>query len=333
MRPDLPDVLRCPRCGSEHQFTVDGSASDERELRSGTLTCTTCGHLATIEDGIVDLLHEPPEFVRREAAGLERVAQRMRDDGWDRERILALPYDQSGYWFAQAAAMEHLLAVQRFDAGGRLLDIGANTCWASNIFAKQGLNVVALDIAATEMQGLATADWWFDDSGVYFERILSSMFDLALASDSFDYVFCCEVLHHNDPTTLRRTFKEIHRVLKPGGKLLVINEPLKFLTNFKRDHAQEVAEYEGYEHVYFLHQYLLAAKRAGLRLRIVRPNTTPFFRGEPLLLEASASPREAVARALQQVLRRNRRGSQAYTLYSLLFGPDISLSFMGQKPA
>jgi 2-polyprenyl-3-methyl-5-hydroxy-6-metoxy-1,4-benzoquinol methylase len=253
MRLDFLDLLRCPRCGSERRFTVDVARADEREIRSGTLTCGSCGYDTAIEDGIVDLLHEPPGFVSREAAGLERVAQQMRDDGWNRERILTLPYDQSGYWFAQGAAMEHLLAVQPFEAGATLLDVGANTCWASNIFAKHGLNVVALDIAATEMQGLATADWWFEESRIYFERVLSSMFNVALASDSFDYVFCCEVLHHNDPTTLRRTFKELYRVLKPGGKLLVINEPLKFLSNLKQDHAQEVAEYDGYEHVYFLH--------------------------------------------------------------------------------
>jgi hypothetical protein len=77
----------------------------------------------------------------------------------------------------------------------------------------------------------------------------------------------------------------------------------------------------------------LAAKRAGFRLRIVRPNTTAFFRGEPFVLESSASVREAIACALQQILRGKRRGSQAFTLYSLLFGPDISLSLMGEKPA
>ncbi len=333
MRPEFLELLRCPRCSTERPFDLEAAESDTREVRTGTLTCRNCTHVAAIDGGIVDLLHEPPEFVTREAAGLGRVADQMRADGWTRAQIMSLPYIQDGYWFAQAAAMEHLLEVQRFEPGATVLDVGANTCWASNIFAKRGLNVVALDIASTEMQGLATADWWFEESGVYFERMLSSMFSPALASDSFDYVFCCEVLHHNDPTTLRRTFQELHRVLKPGGKLLVINEPLKFVTNLKRDHATEVAEYEGYEHVYFLHQYLLAAKRAGFGVRIMRPNTTPVFRNEPLVLGPTATARQAVSVALQQILRRTRRGSRAFTLYSLLFGPDYSLSLIGEKPA
>ena len=48
------------------------------------------------------------------------------------------------------------------------------------------------------MQGLKTADWFIETGEVFFERMLSVMYDPALASESVDYVFCCEVLHHND---------------------------------------------------------------------------------------------------------------------------------------
>src|SRR5215212_9332696 len=147
MKADLLGLLRCPRCRDEHSFDLDATESDEREVRSGRLTCRACGHVASIEDGVVDLMHDPPDYVTREAAGLERFAEKMREDGWDRERILNLPYEQSGYWFAQ---------------GQRLLDVGSNTCWASNMFAQRGLDVIALDIAANQLQGLRVADWWFE---------------------------------------------------------------------------------------------------------------------------------------------------------------------------
>ena len=35
--------------------------------------------------------------VTREAAGLQRFADHMRASGWDRERVLSLPNDPSGY--------------------------------------------------------------------------------------------------------------------------------------------------------------------------------------------------------------------------------------------
>ena len=49
--------------------------ADEREIREGELACSECGQCFTVADGIVDLLYEPPAFVRRERAGLERIAE------------------------------------------------------------------------------------------------------------------------------------------------------------------------------------------------------------------------------------------------------------------
>jgi SAM-dependent methyltransferase len=192
----------------------------------------------------------------------------MRADGWDRERILALPDVPLGYWGEQQRAMRQVLSATTFRPGERLLDLGSNTCWASNIFARHGLDVIALDIASTELQGLRTADYFIDGGEVYFERVLSVMFDPAFVDASFDYVFCCETMHHNDPANLHATMRELHRILRPGGRLLMVSEPLRFPLRLKRDHAQEVAQFEGHEHVYFMHQYWWAARRAGFRVTL-----------------------------------------------------------------
>src|SRR2546423_2024106 len=219
MREPLLELIRCPRCRAERSFVLSVDERDEREVRTGSLSCSSCGHVAAVSEGIVDLMPDPPEIVRREAAGLERFADVMRADGWDRSRVLRLPHDPLEYWQGQKAAMEHLLATVELRPGSTLLDVGSNTCWASNAFASRGLDVIALDISTAEMQGLHTADWWFDANGVYFERVLSTMFDPAMASESLEYVFCCEVLHHNEKPELARTLHELHRVLKPGGLL------------------------------------------------------------------------------------------------------------------
>ena len=199
----------------------------------------------------MDLLYEPSPVVLREAAGLERFAEVMRRDGWDGERIRELPDIELPYWIGQANSMRRLLARTDFRAGQRLLDVGSNTCWASNIFASRGLEVIALDITATELQGLRTAEHFIGDD-VYFERVLGSMLELPIASGTLDWVFCCEVLHHNDRPGLDRALAEIHRVLRPGGALLVLNEPLRFPLRPKRRHASEVSDFEGNEHVYLL---------------------------------------------------------------------------------
>jgi len=178
MRAEFAERLRCPACRAQRPFSLDATASDGREVRTGTLTCRACGHRAQICDGIVDLMHDPPEFVRREADGLGRFAQLMRDDGWEREHVMELPYRQDGYWFCQAQLMEQTLDTVDFERRETMLDVGSNTCWASAMFARNGLEATALDIAEHEMQGLRTAEWQFEDKDVFFERVLGVMFDL-----------------------------------------------------------------------------------------------------------------------------------------------------------
>jgi SAM-dependent methyltransferase len=264
-------LLRCPRCYADRTLTLTATQADDVEVREGALTCGACGGAFAVTAGIADLLYDPPEFVAREAAGLERFAEVMRADGWDRERILALPNAPDGYWAAQAEAISSLLEAVPLRPGARIVDIGANVGWATNIFAARGLEAIAVDIAMVELQGLRTAQYYLDE-GVYFERIRTVMFDLAIASESVDYVFCCQVLHHNDGPHLRRTLREIHRVLRPGGKLLVINDQLKFPLNLKRGHdSTEVAQFEGNEQVHFFHEYYVAARRAGFRVWVRRP--------------------------------------------------------------
>jgi SAM-dependent methyltransferase len=303
---------------------------DEREVREGSLGCRSCGHVAAIEHGVAQLLPDPPEFVRREAAGLERFADLMRADGWDRARILNLPNDDLPYWRGHARGIEMLFDRIRFEPGQLLLDVGSNTCWASNLFAERGLEVIALDIATAEMQGLHTADWWFDANGVYFERVLSTMFAPALASGSVDWVFCSEVLHHNDRAHLRRTLAELHRVLRPGGALLVLNEPLRYPTNLKRDHGDEVAEFEGNENVYFFNQYLGAARKAGFEVELLEP-ATPFFTGDPLWLAREASVLGSTKVYGKQLLRRSRAGRRAFLWWTTLLGPEGNLSMVCRK--
>jgi SAM-dependent methyltransferase len=168
---------------------------------------------------------------------------------------------------------------------------------------------------------------------VYFDRLVSVMFDPALASESVDYVFCCEVLHHNDRANLRRTMDELYRVLRPGGKLLVINEPLRFLFNLKRDHGLEVAEFEGHEHVFFCHQYYRAARQAGFEVTLQEPATEPFFEPWSATLEPQTSIRDAVHNVLVHSARRHPVGRRLVLAYKTLLRGDVSLNMIATKPS
>ena len=112
---------------------------------------------------------------------------------------------------------------------------------------------------------------------MYFERVLGSMDAIPLASSSVDYVYCCEVLHHNDPGGLRRTFAEIFRVLRPGGRLLMVNETLKTLRDPHGVHVEDVEQFEGYEHAHWAWRYRWEATRAGFYTEVIEPHYRPFF--------------------------------------------------------
>jgi SAM-dependent methyltransferase len=310
MREGLTAILRCPACRRERTLGLEAAERDAREVRSGALRCRDCGGEFPVEHGIAALMPDPPEFVRRESAGLERFAEVMRADGWDRERIRALPDLDMPYWHGQGRAIREMLGRAQVRPGERLLDVGSNTCWASNIFAGLGLEVVALDIATAELQGLRTADYFIGDGSVYFERVLSAMYEPALADASFDHVFCCEVLHHNDRAHLRRTLRELHRVLRPGGRLWIVSEPQRFPLRLKRDHGREVEQFEGNEHVYFPHEYWLAARLAGFSVEL-----PSFFR-----LGGGPAP----LRATRAIWRRLLRGDMALTMDCVKPGPGRS---------
>jgi SAM-dependent methyltransferase/uncharacterized protein YbaR (Trm112 family) len=306
MRPDLADRLRCPRCRQEG-LALSAAERDEKEVRSGELTCEECGERRAIREGIADLLPpDTPGFVSREGAGLGRFAETMRADGWDRERILRLPDEPSGYWYAQGVAMNQTLGNPELDfqPGKRILDVGSNTCWAAATFARHRLDAVALDITPTLMQGLETAEWWMDEHDIYFERVLGVMFDLPFAADTFDYVWCCEVLHHNHTANLRQTMRELYRVLKPGGRLIVVNEPVRAIRDPKLNPGHEVAEYEGHEHAYLRRSYVRSARRAGFDVQVVGPWLHGTFTDQTFVIPPDMPRRIGLKAALTHIARR-----------------------------
>ncbi len=336
------EFLRCPECRRDRTLQVVAHESDERETREGTIKCTGCSSEFPVHRGVADLLPAPPEHVAREAAGLERFADRMRSDGWSADDIRELPNRNDGYWYVQRLSMQQLQATIDFRPGQSLLDVGSNTCWASNIFARAGLRVTALDIATAEMQGLYTADLFIGAGLSYFERVVGSMNDMPIASGSLDYVFCCEVLHHNDPQGLPRTMREAFRVLKPGGKLLVVNETLKTVKDPVGVHTEGVEEFEGYEHAHWALKYRWDATRAGFRTRLMEPSYHWFFGGEPApgrLLEnfrrslnGAATRKQGAKDGIVNAARISPLGRRAYLAYVNHVKGGVQFNMIATKP-
>jgi SAM-dependent methyltransferase len=324
--------LRCPACRRDGTLELQAEESDVYEAREGLLRCSACGSEFALHRGVPELLHDPPEYILAEAAGLERFAAKMAGGGWDRELMLKLPNLEHGYWYVQARSMHQLLTTIPFQPGHSILDVGSNTCWASNHFAQRGLRAIALDIATPELQGLYTADWFIEEGDVFFERVLGSMDAIPLASDSLDYVYCCQVLHHNDRDSLRRTFAEIFRVLRPGGRLLMVNETLKTLRDPHGVHDEEVQEYEGFEHAHWALRYRWEATRAGMFTEVTEPHYRSFFGDAELTLPADVSWLKAHVSRLGFALRSRGFARRAYLAWLNQVWGGVSMNMIATKP-
>jgi SAM-dependent methyltransferase len=324
--------LRCPVCRRDRTLRLRAQESDQREIREGVLTCTVCGAEIPVHRGVGHLLLDAPEHVTREAAGLQRFADYMRAEGWDRDMVRRLPDVDDGYWYVQNVSINQLRTTMPFAPGQSLLDVGSNTCWASNFFARLGLQVTALDIATAELQGLYTSDYFIEDGTSYFERVLGSMYDMPLASESLDFVYCCEVLHHNDTASLRLTFEEAFRVLKPGGRLLVVNETLKTVRDPIGVHTEAVEQFEGYEHAHWALRYRWEAIRAGFSTRLIEPRYHWFFGEAPGSRPPRRQWRQWQRWGLYE-LRSRALGRRAYLAWCNHIADRVSFGMIATKPA
>jgi ubiquinone/menaquinone biosynthesis C-methylase UbiE len=99
-------------------------------------------------------------------------------------------------------------------AGKTLLDLGCGAGENSVYFSLKGARCTATDYSpgmVDKALKLATAN------GVYIEGRTMNAMQLEFPDDAFDIVFAANLLHHlPEPKTALR---EIHRVLKSGGKL------------------------------------------------------------------------------------------------------------------
>jgi ubiquinone/menaquinone biosynthesis C-methylase UbiE len=128
-------------------------------------------------------------------------------------------------------------------SGLRVLDFGCGSGEDAILLAARGAEVVAIDISPDLIE---VAKKRAAANGVAVEFIVGSAYDTGLPDHSADVVFAHAILHHLD---LQQARREVMRVLKPGGTLIV-QEPvrdsraLSFLRKLIPQHAQHVSEFE-----------------------------------------------------------------------------------------
>lgn len=102
----------------------------------------------------------------------------------------------------------------------RLLDIGCGTgrLLSRVVAARRGMEAVGLDLSSPMLEMcVARCRFWNERTAV----VRGDSQHLPFANDSFDAITCSHSFHHYPDQV--RVVAEMHRVLRPGGRLLVID--------------------------------------------------------------------------------------------------------------
>lgn len=217
-------LLRCLECAGT------GLESGLEEVR-----CPSCGTTYPWRDDVGDFLYRPHPAIVRE---LEAVRTIDREDGVPREKMRAVldrlerdaltSKDLAGSAHIRAIAESReqileLLEREPIAPGSRVLELGADVGWATSILLDAECRVVAIDIT-DHLHQVRNAD----DPDLC--RLLADMNRVPLADATMDVVFAASCAHHS--WDLGLTFREIARILKPGGTAYLCGEPLPSLPRY-----------------------------------------------------------------------------------------------------
>jgi DNA gyrase subunit B len=135
----------------------------------------------------------------------------QRDDVVDHFTARARTYDRSSSWCTDEALGGVVLNLAQPDAGDEVLDVACGTGLVSRLFTGRVARVVGVDI---------TADMAEQAKPHLDEFVLAPAEALPFEDASFDVVVCRQGIQF---MTLPDAVREMVRVLRPGGRIVLIN--------------------------------------------------------------------------------------------------------------
>ncbi len=103
--------------------------------------------------------------------------------------------------------------------GLHVLEAGSGTGGLALELAQRGCRVTVVDIVPRCVRDVLHAA---GQAGRTLQGAVADLFSLPFADGSFDVVFNSGVMEHFEPDVLQRGIHELSRVLRPGGRLIVV---------------------------------------------------------------------------------------------------------------
>jgi len=158
----------------------------------------------------------------------------------------------------------------------KALDVGAGRGIASYALAKEGLNVTALEPDDSALVGSGAIRSLAQETGLPIHVVENFSEHLPFDDGEFHIVFVRAALHHS--LDLVAACKEFFRVLRPGGRLIIIREHViskqDDISDFLEHHP--LHKFYGGENAYLLSQYISAIEQSGFaKIKTILPWQSP----------------------------------------------------------
>ena len=263
-------ALRCPYC---HHSPL----SQEHE----SLRCTSCGVVFPITHGVINTLIKPDSEVVRELQGMLHEAHE-RNEPWQtieelivrrvphvtsqQEREDALRDQPKNYYRSTRLNVEQAMGTIDLQGRKSVLEIGGeNEFPFLKPFHARGMECFVTNIHFSYDDPEQFSPW--------VTKVAGDMNRLPFRDGYFDVVLMSATSHHSPDLDL--TIGEIARVTRPGGVVLVLNDPIHGVAKhslYKLRGTPGFAKGGGrteliHENEYTVGQYRRSFRRHGLRLR------------------------------------------------------------------
>jgi len=220
---DLTDILRQSQPRISRHLKLLAEAGLVERFREGTwafFRLAEHGEGADVARTLIDRLNPGDQMIARDRARLASVRQARATAAQAYFRAHAAEWDRIRKLHVTDAAVEEAIRAALADKPFRsLLDLGTGTGRMLELFGPEIERGLGLDLS---LDMLLLARDRLERAGLKNCSVRQGdIYDLPLANDSFDVVILHQVLHFLDDGA--RAIHEAARVLRPGGRLLVID--------------------------------------------------------------------------------------------------------------
>lgn len=152
------------------------------------------------------------------------------DDALFQQQSRAMGYDPASRWVGgyvdyQWSRLPPFLAAYGIDVAGKtVLEFGSNVGASAIVFACLGAKVTGVDVSAEwiALARLNARRYGLLEGGTPAEFLhVPDTRELPFSDQSFDVINCASVLEYSPHVYLRAIQRELDRVLKPGGSILI----------------------------------------------------------------------------------------------------------------